>query len=284
MRRATGRRAGVVVSLALLAGCGPEKVAPKEVAPRSTERAGPHDAAVPDKSDPAAAAVVGRCVAAATDNHPERIAKTKATRVALTGRMARPGGSFVQTARRFDSVWADRFRLADEFTENGAVALTCGLRRPDFWIRVRRDGATTPVAPPDPQRAEAVFAAEVMGRHWLTLLTPLADPATVVFDSKKLTADGRPADAIKVAVKGYPVFTASFDAATGHLGRVDFTSVEARGTVQKTSTVSLPKAFGGLLLPTRLEYRENGQLLEEWTVEQWEFPDTIDDVTFDPPK
>jgi hypothetical protein len=40
----------------------------------------------------------------------------------------------------------------------------------------------------------------------------------------------------------------------------------------------------GLTLPGRVTYWHNGQQVEEWAVEGWEFPERVDDSVFDAPK
>jgi len=280
MRRTTV----LFVGLALLAGCAPEKEAPKDVSvvpDRGTQPAVP----VPDKSHPDAVKIVERCIKVSTDGHPERLEKLKANRATMKGSVVRPGAAtgIIPTVRRFEAVWPDRVMIADEFNEGGPVRLTFGLRRPALWCRTVRDGTSNTL---DVQKNETAFAADAVGRHWMALLLPLADAATVVFDAKKQTVEGRATDVIKVAVKDCPVFTLWFDEKIGYLGRVDFLHLEYENTAPKAKTFNLMahRAFGGVLLPTRIDYRQNGPVFEEWTVDAWEFVDKIDDVVFDRPK
>jgi hypothetical protein len=50
------------------------------------------------------------------------------------------------------------------------------------------------------------------------------------------------------------------------------------------------KEFAGLLLPTSMKMARTTErprfrdLVEEWTVENWEFPEKLDDNAFDAPK
>ena len=44
------------------------------------------------------------------------------------------------------------------------------------------------------------------------------------------------------------------------------------------------KTSGGFVLPTKLEFMQDGKEIEQWTIETWEFPDKIDDKAFEEPK
>ena len=60
--------------------------------------------------------------------------------------------------------------------------------------------------------------------------------------------------------------------------------LEAGVRVSKVITLSEHRPFAGLTVPTKIEYTRNGQIAEQWAVESWEFPDTIDDAVFVEPK
>lgn len=280
MRRATVIGAGVFAG-ALLAGCEPEKQLPKVVT-AATEKTKP---ALPTASHPDAVKVVERCLKAATDGHPERIDKLKVSRAEMKGTMASDAGVPVPRTRTTEAVWPDRFFQADEYDEGGPVRLTIGLRRPAVWFRVRRNGTTIDTTPADTRGAEVVVGEEVVGRHWMGLLVPLADPGTAVYDAKKHPVAGQPDDdSLQAVVKGVgPVFTLRFDGRTGFLRQVQFTHPEFGAVFRKEFDLTDPRPFGGVMVPTRVVHRRNGHQVEEWTVGKWEFPDAIPDATFDPP-
>lgn len=276
----------LVAGLALgpvAAGCGPEKELPTEVRV-GTARDEPATPPIPSASDPEAVRIVDLAVRAATDGHPERLAKARANRVTLRGVVLRATGR-VATTRRIQAAWPDRLVLVDEFNENGPLAITVGLRRPNLWIRRTQDGETTAVPVAEPEKDSAAYAADAVGRHWMALLVPLTDPKTVVFEPGKRSAGGRGADTLKAAVPGCPVFTLLFDDQTHHLAQVQFQQVEYDKTAAKSKVFGLAgyRAFDGLTLPAKIDYAQNGQLVEEWSVDGWEFPAAADEAAFDPP-
>jgi hypothetical protein len=241
---------------------------------------------VPEKSEPTAVAVVEKALKAATDGHPERLGKAKANRLRMKGSVVGPGRP-IPTLRRVEAVWPDRFSQTDEMSpDSGLGTILIRLRRPVLWVGNVKEGKTTPAEVPDLKDREAALAAELVGRHWMALLVPLSDPKTVVFAAKKEPLNGLPADVIRAAVPGSPVFTLRFDEKTGLLGRIDFSQVEPGSAVStiKFFTLGQHRAFDGLMLPGRVEYRQNALPLEEWEAESWEFPERIDDAGFDAPR
>src|SRR5262249_4591065 len=133
----------------------------------------------------------------------------------------------------------------------------------------------------DPQQFGEVVAVDVIGTHCMLTLTPLAEPKTVAFGFATASADGRPYDTIKVSIPGYPVvFGLWFEQASARLTRVNYSHFEAGVPVTKVIDLSEHRPFAGLTVPTKIEYRQNHRIAEQWTVESWEFPDTIDDAVF----
>jgi hypothetical protein len=284
MPHTTGLQVGLVFGLVILAGCGPEKELPTTVT-LTPDRDLPTLIAVPPQSNPAAAKIVDRCLAASTEGHPERIGKAKAFRLAMKGVVIRQGVE-VATIRRVDAVWPDRFVQFDEFNEGGPVRVIMGLRRPVLWARNHRDGQSTKIPVPESEQYEAVIAAEAVGRYWMALLVPLTDPKTIVFDPKTETVDGQAVSVIKASVPGCPVFTLWFDDKTGFLGRIDFMQTEQLGSnpIAKTFILKDHRLFSGLMIPGKIGYRHNGPVVESWAVDSWDFVDKIDDIVFDAPK
>lgn len=289
MRRITGLKAGLVIGMAILAGCGPEKELPKEVTISPSRDTTP-SVPVPEKSEKAAAEVVERCLKASTEGHPERIGKLKANRATLKGSVVRPlaggGKGIVPTFRRIEAVWPDRYSLHDEYNDSGPVRMIVGIRQPSLWIRTQRDGG--PLAntdPPDPQKAAESVGVDLIARHWMALLTPLADSKVIAFDAKKQVVDGQKADTVKVSIPNYPVFTLWFNEKTGYLGRVDFHHLEYLSTTPlwKVYTFDGHRPFGGVMVPTKIIYRQSHEVAEDWSVDSWEFPDNVPDAAFEPP-
>jgi hypothetical protein len=273
------------VVLAAAPGCGGKaKELPSVVTPSDEKTATPA-VVIPTKSEPDALAVVEKAIKAATEGHPERLEKAKVSRVALKGEVIRPSGP-MKTERKIEAVWPDRLALADEFTDGGPVKVMMRLRRPVFWIANQREGKIAPVEFPDLKAYETAFAGDAIGRHWMTMLVPLADPKVVVFAAKKETVNGVTADVVKAALPGSPVFTLWFDEKTGLLGRIDFDQLEPGNATptKKFFGLSNHRPAGGVMIPGKIEYRQNALPLEMWNADSWELPDRLDDTGFDPPK
>lgn len=286
MRRAAGPVLLLAVALAALPGCGGgrQKELPKTVSSGDTTSAVPA-VPIPKESEPAARAVVDHAIKAATDGHPERIGKAKASRAVLKGQVRGPE-RWRPTIRRIEGVWPDRAATTDEFNDNGPVKVMIRLRRPALWLANEREGKTEPVAFPDPAAQAAVLADDLVGRHWMPLLVPLAEPTTIVFEAKKQTVNGQALEVIKAAVPGGPLFTLWFDEKTGHLGRIDFVQVEPGNATptQKFFGLLAHRSFGGLVLPGQIRYSHNGVDAETWDVDAWEFPERFDEAGFDAPR
>jgi hypothetical protein len=279
------RRAGVLgVVLAAAVGCGPEKEAP-DVVRVPTGRGGEAAPQVPKASDPAAAELVARALKANTDGHPERLEKGKTNTSLVKGTSRGPDGKLASATRTVRAAWPDRFRVDFEFPTAEPKDRIMGLRRPTFWMYTSGPGGLTEFRVPNPEEYADVLAADAVGQHWLPTLVPLIDPKVVVFDAKKQDYGREPAETVKVAVPGCPVYTLWFHPDTLRLGAVSYTHAEAAGagTFHKRLTMDKHKDFGGVMLPTRLDFSRNAQSVEEWGVERWDLGAAVDDAAFDPP-
>lgn len=283
MRRARLLGVGLAVGLAA-AGCGPEKEAPTEVRVGTgrAEAAGP---AAPKTSDPAAKEFVERVLKAATDGHPERVDKGRTNTSLVKGLSRGPDGKFASATRTVRAAWPDRFRVDFNFPTAEPRDRLMGLRRPAFWMYTSSPAGLAEFRVPNPQEYADLLAADAAGQHWLPMLVPLADPKVVVFDARKQDLAGRPAETVKAAVPGCPVYTLWFDPQTLRLGVVSYTHAEGAGgsPLNKRLTMDKHKEFGGVMLPTRMEFSRNGQTVEEWTVDAWDLGAAVDDAAFDPP-
>ncbi|MBX9581976.1 MAG: hypothetical protein K2X87_16850 [Gemmataceae bacterium] len=279
------RRAGVLgVVLAAAVGCGPGKELPDEVRV-STGKGGEAAPPVPKASEPAAAELVARVLKANTDGHPERLEKGKTNTSLARGMSRGSDGKLASANRTIWAAWPDRFRVDFEFPTAEVKDRLMGLRRPTFWMYTSGPGGLAEFRVPNPEEYADVLAADAVGQHWLPTLVPLTDPKVVVFDAKRQDLGRLPAETVKVAVPGCPVYTLWFDPATLRLGVVSYTHAEAAGggTFHKRLTMDKHKDFGGMMLPTRLEFSRNGQTVEEWGVEKWDLGAAVDDAAFNPP-
>lgn len=268
-------------------GCGGSaKELPKVVA-TETEKAPAAAVVVPAKSEPAAVAVVERALKVSTDGNPARVERAKVNRVKMSGSVITPARP-VKTVRRVEAVWPARLAQTDEYSADSDLTTTLvRLRRPVLWIGNIKDGKASPSPIAITKELEAAVAAEMVGRHWMALLVPLTDPQTVVFAARKDTLNGKAVDVIRAAAPGTPVFSLWFDETSGLLVQVSFAHVEPgnRTETQKVFALLSHRAVDGLMLPGRIEYRQSLPVpLEEWNVESWEFPERLDDATFDEPK
>ncbi|MBX9625383.1 MAG: hypothetical protein K2X82_16375 [Gemmataceae bacterium] len=283
MRRA-GWFVGWLAGLAL-AGCGPEKEAPDAVRISSVPDT-PVAEPVPKQSDPAAKEFVDRCLKAATDGHPERLEKAKTYTSTARGTYKWTDGRFLGASRSVKGGWPDRFRVDHEFPTGQPRQHLIGLRRPAAWVYTSGPGGLSEYPVPNPKEFADAVAVDAVGQHWLPVLVPLTDPATVVFDYKKQDLGTQQVETVKAAVPGCPVFTLWFDPKTSLLGVVTYTHQEAGpgARFQKRLGMVGHKPFGGVMLPTKLEFSRNGESVEEWAVDSWDLGAAVEDAAFDPPK
>jgi hypothetical protein len=276
---------GVTIGLSGLSGCGEEKKLPGPIDGSEPRSNNPRNSNIPTTSEDAAKRVVDRAIRAMTDNHPERLDKTKVNKSTAKGHYFKPVNGqfqFVETNRLFQAVYPDRVRVDYEFKGEGGRTNSIGLRRPaGAWFR--DSAAPSPIQ--DPQQFAELVNVDAIGTLWLLTLAPMAEGKAVAFDFAPASSDGRPFDTVKVGIPGYPIaFTLWFDQSSALLTRVEYNHLEAAVRVMKRVDLAEHKPFGGLKLPTQIIYTRDGKEAERWTVESWEFPDTIDDAVFAEPK
>jgi len=290
MRHFSAWAAGALAA-AIIIGCGPGKQLPDEV-PKSntTERTTTEPKEkVPTVSDPAAKEIVDRAIKACTQNNPDLLAKGKLSKVTANGTVKLPAeasGQFVEvpTFRTVLARWPDELKFTLDYKAHRTGLMTMILRGQFTWWGIDR----TQNPNPNPQAIEDLMRTDGLAQHWLPLLFPLVEPKAVLFEPQKGVGTP-PADVVRFALPERPVYQLFFDAATGHLTRVEYTHTELQARVQKLWTFSDHKPFAGRILPTKLEYTYNPErgkkdTVEQWTVENWEFPESFDDSVFQPPK
>ena len=124
------------ILFASILGCGgPEKELPKDIG-TANERGKEEEVVVPvpATSQPDAAKLIAKCIAAATEGHPERLERAKVNRLTEQGRLLRET-SFVPTRRKIAAVWPDRFYFADESNAGAALKISIGLRQQSLPLR-----------------------------------------------------------------------------------------------------------------------------------------------------
>lgn len=264
-----------------LTGCGPEKALPTDL---SKSDGGPAQQAAPAKSDPEAKAIIDRAVKAFTGGKSELLAKGKFCRVTLKGLMYSVDNSnqSIEATRTLAAAWPDRLHFTNDSEAFGnKLVVESWLRRPEFVVT--RNGAEH--RPPNPAEWEQNLASDLVGQVWMAFLLPPSDPKAVVFDPQTITLERRDLKLVKVSLGGYPVYQLYFDTKSDALARVEYTNTET-GVARRTTMIFADHKPGpdGLLLPHRMECLHNKSVVEKWTVEKWEFPETIKDDEFMPKK
>lgn len=273
------------VSACALVGCQPAKDIP-DVVPKGAE---PSDAPkVPTASDPAAKEYVAKAVAKFTGGKPELLAKGKVSRAVLKGNRQEGSQSLIDVTRTVAAVWPDRLADTDVMAAQGQnVTLTVYLRRPR--MTPIRNGVE--VSLPNLVEREHTFAADQTGQYWMALLLPLTDPKAIVYDLQSTSGPApgtgalTPVHTLKLSLGDFPVYQLTFDAKTDLLLRAEYSLTEL-GVSHRYQWTVLGHKSGpdGQMLPAKTEYRQDGHLGEQFEVEKWEFPATIDDAEFSPPK
>jgi hypothetical protein len=283
MRFTAARWFVLALALAPAAGCGgSEKELPKDVELPPASNKEDAVIAIPAVSEPEAIKWVDKCIAAATEKHPERLEKLKVMRATFTGEV-HGLGSVMPSRRKNAAVWPDRSVFENESSNSGTSSRL---------VVADRQGAITylldgnPYEPPLQKMFERdkVVQAEWVGIIWMPIFVPLADRSTIVFGAKEQTIGPQTWNTVQAAVPGLPVYTLWLDPRTHLLGAVTFNHSEGTQKVFKRCVIGDRKKAEGVLLPVRFEYQRNGQPAETWTSVTWEFPEKIDDSEFKPTK
>ena len=282
MRPHGGLIIAFAITLTVVAGCGPEKEIPTEVT-LTPDRLEPEGPPPPKESEENARAYIARCLAVATEGHPERLQKAKANESRSSGVMRMAGGELTPATRTIQAAWRDRLRVTYDTSIGDIKQVTIGLRGREVWaFNTGRDGPQE-FEPPNPRDYADILAVDVIGQHWLPMLVPLGEPQTVVFDLQKTSFESQEAVTVKVFVPNCPVFTLWFNEQTNLLGQITYIHNEAGSKIHKRLTVNSHKPYGGIFLPTQISFHRNGDIVERWDVNSWEFLETIDDSLFNRP-
>lgn len=280
---------------AVVVGCGPGKELPAESDIITPTDPGEKPVAVPAESAPDARAYVEKAVKAFTAGKPELVAKGKYSRTVLKGTMTLPIDNQktpFQTTRTIVAGWPDRFTGINELSSQG-LNMPVGTWIRESELSVRQGTVDRDV----PNRGEYLknTLADVAAQHWMPLLLPLVEPKAIVFDYQSASIPslqagpqaGQAQDVkqIKFALPDYPLFQLTFDAKTDLLVRVEYTTME-QGVRRRKQWSALEHKAGpdGQMVPSKTEMRHEGQLVEQWEIEKWEFPAKIDDSEFSPKK
>ncbi len=268
------------ILFAALIGCGPAKELPDEI-PKAEPGESPGETPenVPTQSDPAAKTSLDRAVKAITGDMPDRLKKAKVSVSTYRGSIMLPNTPAPTPATlRWEIAWPDRLRATYDL--QATIRQTFFLRRGLGW---RADGPTTgdgKAGDGNPADIGRILTTELAAQAGVILGLTLTEPQLVAFEPRKTAT----ATTVKVKVRALPVLDVTFEEPSGLPVRVEYHPRELGQIVNKMLVMSEHKPTEGLMLPTKIEFTQNGRVGEQWTLEKWEFPEKIDDARFDPPR
>ena len=280
MLRIVGWAALVVVAAAIV-GCGPAKELPDEEPKGAAPVKQAH--AVPAASEAAAKKMIEQAVREVTGGQPDRLAKAKTSRVFAKGDYIYPNGvvkqSIPNTERRLMVVWPDRLQWSYHLKGALNTSVTVWLR--GMQIRMREGAVMSEL--PSPADTRRNILADLYAQHALPLMLPATDPKVVVFDLKETIIAGVPVHTLRFSAPELPLFQLTLDAKSHLLRRVEYTSMEPGKELRTAAVLDDYRLIDGLMVPFTIETLRNGESVEKWKVEKWEFPKSIDDAEFAPP-
>ena len=273
-------RYGRIVALLLgVAGCGEAKPRPINVAPPVPEDVAPAPSAElptvkdrPAASDPAAAELAGKALAAHTDNKPGEVTKFKTVEFVRVGLGKSAGDLPVKLTWEVAAGWPDKFRVRVEFpNQQAAVVARSGKAG---W----RAGAGLPV----PMTAAEVAELQIDSTgEWMCFLFPLADPATVLAPAAAATVNGKACPGVKVWHPLLAPAVVHFDPDTKLLVRVTFEGREAGRPGVKEFDILETKAYAGVKLAQRMAQKVDGRQYADWTLTKVDPKAALDPKLFD---
>ena len=164
-------------------------------------------------------------------------------------RLARQEEIAVPSQRTFLARWPDEIKVTQAFKAHIPGTMTMILNRSFTWAGLGNKADSNP----NPAKSEEVMRTDGLGMHWITLLFPLTDRHAIVFEPRKGTGVGSPpADVVKLALPGRPVYRLHFSPRTSYLIQTDYVHEDAGGVSFKEWLMDDYKLFSGVMLPTKL--------------------------------
>jgi hypothetical protein len=231
----------------------------------------------PDKSDPAAEAVVKAALDAHTGGKPDLLQKLKSVR--FTRDTYGTVGTTQPARSKWEvhAVWPDRIRQRVEMTTPQGVRVACECRnRDEVWLAV---GGDKQVMSAD---QAAGFKIDVSA-EWLWMLFPLAEPGTVVATAPDADIAGKPAAGVRVWAAGITDAVLYFDKETKLFAGMTFDGRDGTQRVVKDVHVLGSKSYDGITLPERMVLKANNRQVAEWTMPTFEPQPGIDPKLFENP-
>jgi hypothetical protein len=220
------------------------------------------------------------------------LTRGKISRLTADGTIKLPIGpesqiTLLSARRTFLAQWPDKIKYTLAFNPPHSGTQTLILRSPFTWTGL--NGVQDPNL--NPRKVEEDMRADGCGLHWLVLLFPLKEEGTILFGARKGLGVGTPpADVVRVSLPGRPVYRLHVSPNSGLIVQIDYYRTDLLGPVFTEWMLAEHKQFGGWLLPTELKMARTTErpkfrdVVEEWKVDQWEFPEKLDDHAFDAPK
>ena len=218
----------------------------------------------PDKTDPAAEAVIGKLLKAHTGGKPELIEPLKTHALTRKGQFI-IGETPQESVWRVQAAWPDRYRVEMEWVTLGGARDLMVQSGADGWKVMRSQGVLQPapfIGMEHEQMATDAYA------EWATLLVPLLDPAARV----AAVPPGEAAGKVWVWVADRPAVLLSVDEKSGLLTRVDYEVPEVGGAIAASLVLGEHKPTNGVLLPTKVDYSRNNRPTARWASSEIEFP------------
>jgi hypothetical protein len=95
---------------------------------------------------------------------------------------------------------------------------------------------------------------------------------------------------VRVSIPGRPIYRVHVNPTSGLLVQIDYQHTYQLGPAYMEWILADHKPFDGWLLPTDLKLARTTDrpkfrdVVEEWKVDRWEFPEKLDENAFDAPK
>ncbi len=220
-------------------------------------------------------AVIDKAIRVTADSE-ERLAKQRFTVQSGRATFVTLGGDWVLT-REAQFAFPDRLRYAVDVNRGaaGRLALAYTLNGLKGWAKETTD--THELAPGQYQTFR-----EELNFHYVTSLLPLKDKATKLTAIPGATVDGKLTIGVQAERPGMPGVQLYFEPA-GKLVKASYKATEAGIAVFKEYAFGGYKTFEGIQKPTRTVVSQNGKKTEDWTFENYRFPQNVPDAAFGKP-
>jgi hypothetical protein len=264
MSRHTVWAAGIVSSAAVLFVFGGGCDSPREIQEAKPVGNGETKPPIltadkaPDKSDPAALAVVKDAILGHTGGKPELLQTLRNTTFKRSGHAVGGGGGQLKQSWTVHAGWPDRFRVKMEL--EGPIVLTLAWGPGGGWQH--QAGQEKIFLPAQGVRD---FKIDVTG-EWLGLIFPLAEPGLIVAPAPDQTFNNRLATGIRVWHPELSDAVVHFDKESKLLAGITYDGRESGRKVTKEVTVLSVRLYSGIQLPERIVVRSNNNVLFEWTM------------------